>query len=73
MGSFAEDSARDYPFTRQAMDDYAVNSLAKAKAASDCGGFDHEIAPVEVCTRKGVETVTRDEQPSKADPTRIRR
>ncbi len=71
MGSFAEDSARDYQFTRQAMDDYAVASLTKAKAASESGAFDHEIAPVEVKTRKGSETVGRDEQPGKADPDKI--
>ena len=71
MGSFAEDSARDYQFTRQAMDDYAVDSLTKAKRASDSGAFDPEIAPVEVKTRKGSETVSRDEQPGKADPAKI--
>ena len=71
MGAFAEDSARDYQFTRQAMDDYAVASLTKAKRASDSGAFDPEIAPVEVKTRKGSETVSRDEQPGKADPAKI--
>ncbi len=71
MGAFAEDSARDYQFTRKAMDDYAVASLAKAKAASDSGAFDPEIAPVEVKTRKGLDTVSRDEQPGKADPAKI--
>ena len=71
MGSFAEDSARDYQFTRQAMDDYAVASLTKAKRASDSGAFDPEIAAVEVKTRKGSETVRRDEQPGKADPAKI--
>ena len=71
MGAFAEDSARDYQFTRKAMDDYAVASLTKAKTACDSGAFDHEIAPVEVKTRRGSETVRRDEQPGKADPARI--
>ena len=71
MGAFAEDSARDYQFTRQAMDAYAVASLAKAKSASDSGAFAKEIAPVSVKTRKGVETVSRDEQPDKADPAKI--
>ena len=71
MGSFAEDSARDYQFTRQAMDDYAVASLSKAKTACDSGAFDHEITPVQVKTRKGSETVSRDEQPGKADPAKI--
>jgi acetyl-CoA C-acetyltransferase len=71
MGAFAEDSARQYQFTRQAMDDYAVASLTKAKRASDTGAFDREIAPVEVKIRQGVETVARDEQPDKADPAKI--
>ena len=71
MGAFAEDTAREYQFTRKAMDDYAVASLTKAKAASDGGAFDREITPVEVKTRKGVETVSRDEQPGKADPAKI--
>ena len=71
MGAFAEDSARDYQFTRQAMDEYAVASLTKARQACDSGAFDREIAPVEVKTRKGSETVARDEQPAKADPAKI--
>ena len=71
MGAFAEDTAREYQFTRKAMDDYAVASLTKAKAASDSGAFAREITPVEVRTRKGVETVSRDEQPDKADPAKI--
>ena len=71
MGAFAEDTAREYQFTRKAMDDYAVASLTKAKAASDSGAFAREITPVEVKTRKGVETVSRDEQPDKADPAKI--
>jgi acetyl-CoA C-acetyltransferase len=71
MGAFAEDSARDYQFTRQAMDDYAVASLTKARRASESGAFDPEIAPVEVKSRKGAETVRRDEQPGKADPAKI--
>ena len=71
MGVFAEDSARDYQFTRQAMDDYALASLTKAKRASDSGAFDREIVPVEVKTRKGAETVAHDEQPGKANPAKI--
>ena len=71
MGAFAEDSARDYQFTRKAMDDYAVASLTKARRASDSGAFDREITPVEVRTRKGVETIAHDEQPGKADPAKI--
>ncbi|MGC1303991.1 MAG: acetyl-CoA C-acyltransferase [Caulobacteraceae bacterium] len=71
MGAFAEETARDYQFTREAQDDYAIGSLTKAKRASDTGAFDREIVAVEVKTRKGVETVSRDEQPGKADPAKI--
>ncbi len=71
MGAFAEDSARTYQFTRQAQDAYAVESLARARRAQDSGAFDREITPVEVATRKGVQLVSRDEQPTKADPDKI--
>ena len=71
MGAFAEDSARHYQFTREAMDGYAIESLTRAKRAQDSGAFDREITPVEVATRKGVETVSKDEQPLKADPAKI--
>ncbi len=71
MGAFAEDTAREYQFTREAQDNYAVTSLTRAKQASDSGAFAREIVPVEVKTRKGVETVAKDEQPGKADPAKI--
>ncbi len=71
MGSFAEETAKSYQFTRQDMDAFAISSLARAKAASESGAFAREIVPVEVTTRKGVETISADEQPSKADPSKI--
>lgn len=71
MGSFAEESARAYQFTREAMDEFAISSLARAKAAVESGAFAREIVPVEVVGRKGTETVTTDEQPLKADPSKI--
>ena len=71
MGAFAEDRARTYQFTRQAQDAYAAESLIRAKRAQDCGAFDREITPVEVATRKGVETVSKDEPPQKADLAKI--
>ncbi len=71
MGAFAEETARDYQFTREAMDAYAIESLSRARNAIDTGGFDAEIVPVEVKTRKGTETVSQDEQPGKADPAKI--
>lgn len=71
MGAFAEETARDYQFTREAQDAYALESLKRALAAIESGAFEAEITPVEVRSRKGTETVTRDEQPGKADPAKI--
>jgi acetyl-CoA C-acetyltransferase len=71
MGSFAEETARQYQFTRQAMDEFAISSLQRAKAAVTSGAFRKEIVPVEVVTRKGSVTVADDEQPLKADPAKI--
>lgn len=71
MGSFADETARAYQFTREAMDEYAISSLARARAAVESGAFAREIVPVEVTSRKGTETVDQDEQPLKADPAKI--
>jgi acetyl-CoA C-acetyltransferase len=71
MGSFAEESARGYQFTREAQDDYAIGSLAKAKAAIKSGAFKREITPVTVTDRKGDVTIDTDEQPLKADSSKI--
>ena len=71
MGSFAEETAAAYQFTRADMDAYAVESLRRARAAVEGGAFAREIVPVEIAGRKGVETVKDDEQPLKADPAKI--
>ncbi|HEX6860571.1 MAG TPA: acetyl-CoA C-acyltransferase [Caulobacteraceae bacterium] len=71
MGAFAEDAARSYQFTREDQDAYAIESLARAKRAVEGGAFAAEITPVTVKTRKGEETITSDEQPLKADPSKI--
>jgi acetyl-CoA C-acetyltransferase len=71
MGSFAEESAAEYQFTRAAMDEYAIESLHRAQRAQRNGGFDREIVPVEVKGRKGVETITLDEQPARGDAAKI--
>ena len=67
----AEETAAAYQFTRAQQDDYAIRSLTRAKAAQDSGAFDREIVAVEVKTRKGMEVVSKDEQPQKADPAKI--
>ena len=71
MGTFAEDCAEKYQFTREAQDDYALGSLTNALAAQADGAFDGEIAAVTVQTRKGEMTVTADEQPANARPEKI--
>jgi acetyl-CoA C-acetyltransferase len=71
MGSFAEESARDYQFTREAQDDYAIASLTRAQAAQANGWFDRELVAVEIPGRKGPTTVAADEQPGKGDASKI--
>ncbi|HVJ00839.1 MAG TPA: acetyl-CoA C-acyltransferase [Sphingomonas sp.] len=71
MGSFAEETAQEYQFTRAAQDDFAIASLERAKKAQTSGAFDREIVPVEVTGRKGTTTIALDEQPAKGDPAKI--
>lgn len=71
MGSFAEETAGEYQLTREAQDEYAIESLARAKAAVEGGAFDDEVVAVEVKTRKGSITVDKDEQPLKGNPDKI--
>lgn len=71
MGSFAEDTAAEYQFTREAQDRFAIASLERAQAAQKSGAFDREIVPVTVRGRKGDTQVTLDEQPARGDIARI--
>ncbi len=71
MGAFAEDAVRDYQFTREEQDDYAIRSLARANGAIGSGAFAREIAPVTVSGRGGDVIVDTDEQPGKAKPDKI--
>lgn len=71
MGTFAEDCAEKYQFTREAQDEYALKSLSNALAAQDSGAFDGEIAAVTVKTRKGEVVTDADEQPKSARPEKI--
>ncbi len=71
MGSFAEETARQYQFTREAQDEYAIGSLTRAREATLNGAFAREITAVQVTDRKGTVTVDTDEQPLKADPAKI--
>ena len=71
MGTFAEDCATKYGFTREQQDDYAIESLMRARRAIGDGSFAREIVPVEVEGRKESVTVDTDEQPGKAKIDRI--
>ena len=71
MGTFAEDCAEKYGFTRQAQDEFALRSLTRALQATADGSFGWEIAPVTVGGRKGEVVIDRDEQPQKASPDKI--
>jgi acetyl-CoA C-acetyltransferase len=71
MGSFAEDCAQAFGFTRADQDAYALASLTRALAAQASGAFSTEIVPMTVTTRKGCVTVACDEQPAQARPEKI--
>jgi acetyl-CoA C-acetyltransferase len=72
MGTFAEECASAYGFTREQQDAFAIESLRRAKRATEDGSFAWEIAPVKVAGRKGDEvTISRDEQPFKANIEKI--
>jgi acetyl-CoA C-acetyltransferase len=71
MGTFAEDTAQHYQFTREAQDAFAAASLQRAKQANEDGSFAREIVAVPVKGRSGTVEVARDEQPFSADPARI--
>jgi len=66
MGVYAQETADGYGLDREAMDEFAINSLTKAQAAIKDGLFEGEITPVTYSTRKGDVTVDTDEQPGKA-------
>lgn len=71
MGSFAEDCAEKYQFTRQAQDEFALTSLSNALKAQETRAFDAEITPFEVVSRRSTVQVSADEQPANARPEKI--
>ena len=71
MGTFGEDCAAQYQFTREAQDQFAIASVQRAQAAASSGAFAAEITPVTVKTRKGDVTVSVDEGPAKAKLDKI--
>jgi len=71
MGTFAEECATSFAFTREAQDQFALTSLSRALAANNDGTFAWEIAPVTVSGKKGDTVIDKDEQPAKASPDKI--
>jgi len=71
MGTFAEECADSYGFTRAAQDQFAITSLARALEANQSGAFAWETVPVAVQAGKEQKSIALDEQPFKARPDKI--
>ena len=71
MGTFAEDCAGSYQFTREAQDRFAIASTTRAKQANTDSSFKWEIAPVTLAGKKGDRVIDQDEQPFKANLEKI--
>ena len=71
MGSFAQEVADRYQLTREEMDEFAIQSLRRAQSAIDSSSLKAEIVPITMATRTGEIYITDDEQPHKADISRI--
>ena len=71
MGSFAEETATHYQFTREAQDAFAIASVERAQHATREGIFKTEITPITVKSRKGESVIEHDEQPPKANTAKI--
>ncbi len=71
MGTFAQETANAYQMTREEMDAYSIESLARANRAIASGAFADEVVPVTVSTRAGDVVVEHDEAPGKGRPDKI--
>ena len=71
MGSFAQEVADEYQLTRESMDEFAITSLSKAKAAIENQSLAPEIVPITVKTRQGQKVINEDEQPGNAQIDKI--
>jgi acetyl-CoA C-acetyltransferase len=71
MGTFAEECVAKYSFTREAMDQFAIDSTKRSKQANEDGSFAWEIAPVTLAGKAGETVVRFDEQPFKAKLDKI--
>ena len=71
MGHFAEETSKKYEFSREAQDEFAIESVKRARAAIESGAFEAEVAPVTFTHRRKEHTVSVDEEPGKHDLERI--
>jgi len=71
MGCFAQDTADEASFTREAMDEFAIRSLSRANQAIESGAFKNEITAVTVVNRGKETVIDTDEQPGNARPDKI--
>ncbi|HTP61959.1 MAG TPA: acetyl-CoA C-acetyltransferase [Burkholderiales bacterium] len=71
MGTFAEDCARSFSFSRESQDRFAITSLERAKKANQDGSFAWEITPLAIKSGKEQKFVEMDEQPFKANLEKI--
>jgi acetyl-CoA C-acetyltransferase len=71
MGTFAEDCAERFRFSRAAQDDYALDSLARALEAEKSGVFADEVVGITLSGRDGEVVISADEQPARAKPDKI--
>jgi acetyl-CoA C-acetyltransferase len=71
MGDFGEATAEAYQFTRKDQDEYAMETLRRARHAVESGAFASEITPITVAEKAGPRTVSQDEHPLKVAPEKI--
>jgi acetyl-CoA C-acetyltransferase len=71
MGDFGEAAAEAYQFSRKDQDEYAVETLTRARKAVESGAFKKEIAPISVKEKASVRVVENDEHPLKVDPQKF--
>ena len=66
MGNCAEECAKEFSFTREAQDEFAINSYKRSQNSIESGIFKNEISPVTISSRRGDVIVENDEEPLKA-------
>jgi acetyl-CoA C-acetyltransferase len=72
MGNCGEECAKKYAFTREAQDEFAMDSYKRARAAIEDKVFEKEIVPVELISKKGTTIVTQDEEPFSVDLAKLK-